>query len=57
MPDGQYLRRTPHLLGSERWEMDNMELWTVQEMKVFFRRIGLKQYLKSTRIGINRGLD
>lgn len=47
LPDGEYLQRTPYLLGSERWESENMELWSIDEIKKFFRRIGLKEYLKS----------
>jgi hypothetical protein len=50
LPDGEYLQRTPYLLGSERWESENMELWSIDEIKKFFRRIGLKEYLKSESV-------
>ena len=50
-PDGQYLRRTPYLLGEERWEDKNMMLWTMQEVMVWIRRLGLKQYVPGASIG------
>lgn len=47
LPDGSYLRGDPLILGGERWELHNMALWTQEEVVIFIRRLGLKEYLPS----------
>jgi hypothetical protein len=46
LPNGDYLRREPYIMGSERWEIHNMILWGTDEVKLFLRRLKLKQHLK-----------
>jgi hypothetical protein len=46
-PDGQYLRRKPYLLGPERWQPDNMHVWSERDVIIFLRKMGLRQYVDS----------
>ncbi|CAM9693777.1 unnamed protein product [Ascophyllum nodosum] len=40
---GKVSSQKPVLLGSERWDPDDMLLWTVEEVVIFIRRCGLRR--------------
>ncbi|CAM9665584.1 unnamed protein product, partial [Hapterophycus canaliculatus] len=46
---GQISGNKPLSLGSERWDQDDMMLWTVEEVVVFIRRCGLKRFAPRLR--------
>eukprot|EP00904_Undaria_pinnatifida_P006239 jgi/Undpi1/2745/HiC_scaffold_14.g06123.m1 len=46
---GQVSAQKPLALGSERWDLDDMLLWTVDEVVLFIRRCGLKRFAPRLR--------
>ncbi|CAM9347272.1 unnamed protein product [Ectocarpus fasciculatus] len=46
---GEVSDRKPLSLGSERWDQDDMMLWTVEEVVMFIRRCGLKRFAPKLR--------
>ncbi|CAM9649071.1 unnamed protein product [Scytosiphon promiscuus] len=46
---GETSESKPLSLGSERWDQDDMMLWSVEEVVVFIRRCGLKRFAPRLR--------
>ncbi|CAN0133005.1 unnamed protein product, partial [Laminaria digitata] len=46
---GEVSSKKPLALGSERWDLDDMLLWTVDEVVLFIRRCGLKRFVPRLR--------
>lgn len=42
---GDYIRHEPYIMGGERWYNNDMMQWEVKDIKLFIRRLGLKQYI------------
>jgi len=44
LSNGVLSTKMPYILGSELWDPNNIRNWTVDQVKLYFRRFGFKKY-------------